>query len=198
MDLFLDLCVNWFEYVWFCVCLIWSSTPGLALLIFDCHGRKEVIWTCICQLLKWKFHFKCKFVLRTNIELWWTMKPGFLTDSFPVEFLNQVHNKREKKEIEKKLYVGVLILFKLVYVFSRGLIMLLSCFSSNLQILGPHGSLIYKPKCVWNSKFNYSIQLSLKVSMYYVCIPCTQTWYVFGFHNHHPCGLERILVSLEW
>ena len=101
--------------------------------------------------------------------------------------------REQKKEIEKKLYVGVLILFKLVYVFSRGLIMLLSCFSSNLQILGPHGSLIYKPKCVWNSKFNYSIQLSLNVSMCYGCIPCTQTWYVFGFHNHHPGGFREDL-----
>ena len=34
------------------------------------------------------------------------MKPGFLTDSFPVEFLNQVDNKRKKK-IEKKNFMLV-------------------------------------------------------------------------------------------
>ena len=38
------------------------------------------------------------------------MKPGFLTDSFPVEFLNQVNNKRKKKRLSRKVHVGVLIL----------------------------------------------------------------------------------------
>ena len=38
------------------------------------------------------------------------MKPGFLTDSFPVEFLNQVDNNREKKkEIGEKIYVYCLL-----------------------------------------------------------------------------------------
>ena len=43
------------------------------------------------------------------------MKPGFLTDSFPVEFLNQVNNKRKKKRLRRKVHVGILIL-EIVYV----------------------------------------------------------------------------------
>ena len=44
------------------------------------------------------------------------MKPGFLTDSSPVEFFNQVNNKRKKKKrLRRKGYVGILIL-EIVYV----------------------------------------------------------------------------------
>ena len=43
------------------------------------------------------------------------MKLGFLTDSFPVEFLNQVNNKRKKKRLRRKVHVGILIL-EIVYV----------------------------------------------------------------------------------
>ena len=46
------------------------------------------------------------------------MKPGFLTDSFPVEFLNQVNNKRKKKRLRRKVQVGIWIL-EIVYVFIR-------------------------------------------------------------------------------
>ena len=38
------------------------------------------------------------------------MKPGFLTGSFPDEFLNQVNNKRKKKRLSRKVHIGVLIL----------------------------------------------------------------------------------------
>ena len=48
------------------------------------------------------------------------MKLGFLTDSSPVEFLNQVNNKRKKKRLRRKRHVGVLIL-EIVYVFIRKL-----------------------------------------------------------------------------
>ena len=63
------------------------------------------------------------------------MKPGFLTDSFPVEFLNQVHNKRKKKRLRRKVHVGILIL-EIVYVALENLIMLISGLCSKLQILG--------------------------------------------------------------
>ena len=47
------------------------------------------------------------------------MKPGFLTDSSPVEFLNQVDNNREKiKRLRRKVHVGIWIL-EIVYVFIR-------------------------------------------------------------------------------
>ena len=42
------------------------------------------------------------------------MKPGFLTDSSPVEFLNQVNNKRKKKRLRRKVHVGVLVSLKLL------------------------------------------------------------------------------------
>ena len=86
------------------------------------------------------------------------MKPGFLTGSFPDEFLNQVDNKRKKK-IEKKISCWCFDLFEIVDVFSRKFIMLVTCLSSNLQILGPYGSLIYNPICVGSSNFIVSIQL---------------------------------------
>ena len=88
------------------------------------------------------------------------MKPGFLTDSSPVKFLNQVDNKRKKKkEIEKKISCWCFDLFEIVDVFSRKFIMLVTCLSSNLQILGPYGSLIYNPICVGRRNFIVSIQL---------------------------------------
>ena len=46
------------------------------------------------------------------------MKPGFLTDSFPVEFLNQVINKGKKRRLRRKVHVGIWIL-EIVYVFIR-------------------------------------------------------------------------------
>ena len=41
------------------------------------------------------------------------MKPGFLTDYFPVEFLNQVNNKRKKKRDLEERFMLVLISLKL-------------------------------------------------------------------------------------
>ena len=41
------------------------------------------------------------------------MKPGFLTDYSPVEFLNQVNNKRKKKDLEER-FMLVFDLFEIV------------------------------------------------------------------------------------
>ena len=48
------------------------------------------------------------------------MKPGFLTDSSPVEFLNQVDNNRDqKKGLRKNFMFGVYIL-EFAYVSKDG------------------------------------------------------------------------------
>ena len=41
------------------------------------------------------------------------MKLGFLTDSFPVEFLNQVDNKKKKRDLEER-FMLVFDLFEIV------------------------------------------------------------------------------------
>ena len=41
------------------------------------------------------------------------MKPGFLTDSSPVEFLNQVDNKKKKRDLEER-FMLVFDLFEIV------------------------------------------------------------------------------------
>ena len=128
--------------------------------------------------------------MRTIIELWWTMKPGFLTDSSPVEFLNQGNNKRKKKRDWEEKFMLVFWSLWNGDVYSSKFIMLFSCLSFKLQISGPFGSQIHNPKCVWNSKFNYSIQLSLEVFMYYGCILELKLDMVVH-HVHHPCGFRE-------
>ena len=83
-------------------------------------------------------------------------------------------------------------------VYSSKFIMLISCLSFKLQISGPFGSLIYNPKCAWNSKFDYSIQLSLKVFMYYGYAFLSSNLICLFFISTTLVGLERILVSLKW
>ena len=90
----------------------------------------------------------------------------------------------------------LVLILGIVYVFIWKLIMLITCLCSKLQILGPHGTLIYNPKCVWNGQFNYSSQLSLKVFMYYGCILELKLDMVV-LHVHHPCGFRENLGVLK-
>ena len=97
-------------WVCFYVCLFQVYHPWFTLAIHDCAIEEiRIFKSCICNYL---VEFSCwnvNFVMRTIIELWWTMKPGFLTDSFLVEFLNQVDNNRLKKKIGEKIYVYCLL-----------------------------------------------------------------------------------------
>ena len=55
------------------------------------------------------------------------MKPGFLTDSSPVEFLNQVDNNRDQeKRIEEKISCLVFKYLKLHIFLRIGKIMVLA------------------------------------------------------------------------
>ena len=173
-----------------------GQTPWFSLAhLCSAMEEKRLFESVIVNYWIEVFMLKSKSVLRTNIELWWTMKPGFLTDSFLVEFFNQVNNKK-KKDGEEKFMLVFWSLWNFD-VYSSKFIMLISRLSFKLQISGPFGSQIHNPKCVWNSKFNYSIQLSLEVFMYYGCI-IELKLDMYWFHVHHPCGLESILVSLKW
>ena len=63
------------------------------------------------------------------------MKPGFLTDSFPVEFLNQVDNKKKKEKIEEHFMFGVLTMLYLHIHFKVDKKMILvACSISNLKM----------------------------------------------------------------
>ena len=46
------------------------------------------------------------------------MKPGFLTDSFPVEFFNQVDNNRDKKKKFEENFLCIVFWFEIAYICS--------------------------------------------------------------------------------
>lgn len=94
---------------WVCCCFVIVCCVyhlGLVLLIHvealrkDGHlkmymqyfGLESSCWNCN---LYWEQVEMCM----------WTMKPGFLTDSFSEEFLNQVYNNREKKKDWRERFV---------------------------------------------------------------------------------------------
>ena len=114
--------------VWLYVCIFEYTTLGLALLIHDCANEEKRLFESVYANY-WieDSMINVNFVLRTIIELWWTMKPGFLTDSSPVEFLNQVNNKRKKKRDWEEKFMLVFWSLWNGDVYSSKFIMLISC-----------------------------------------------------------------------